>query len=231
MKAGFFVTGTDTDVGKTWTTIALMRRFQREGLMVAGMKPVAAGCQWRDGVLKNADALLIQQHASLSLPYAQINPYAFEPAISPHLACGDVDVRPDVMLGTYAELRQCADVVLVEGAGGWYSPLSGVLDNAGLACAMRLPVILVVGIRLGCINHARLTVQAVRQAGLPCAGWVAVQIDKAMPGFDGNVKYLRDVIDAPLLGVLPHVEGADFDFLAAGLRLPNWQKFDLHQNN
>lgn len=229
MKAGFFVTGTDTDVGKTWTTIALMRWFQLQGLSVVGMKPVAAGCEWQDGILKNSDALLMQQYASVSLAYRQINPYAFEAAISPHLACGDVEVSMDVISDGFIRLQQLADVVLVEGAGGWYSPLSSVLDNAGLAQALRLPVILVVGVRLGCINHARLTMSAIRQAGLSCAGWVAVQIDPKMPGFDGNLAFLREVIEAPLLGVLPFLAAADFEFLATNLSLPNWQKVDVHQ--
>jgi len=230
MTVGFFVTGTDTDVGKTWATVSLIRWFQRHGLVVAGMKPVAAGCKWLDGGLKNADALLMQQHASLPTPYELINPYAFEAAVSPHLACGDVELSLEVILDAYAQLRAQADVLLVEGAGGWYSPLSASLDNAGLALAMGLPVILVVGVRLGCINHARLTVRAIQQAGLRCAGWVAVQIDKTMPGFDGNVAFLRETLDAPLLGVLPNLLVADFDFLAAKLDLPNWQNFDLHQD-
>ncbi|WKJ88839.1 dethiobiotin synthase [Methylomonas montana] len=230
MTVGIFITGTDTDVGKTWTTIALMRRFQQEGLTVAGMKPVAAGCEWREGVLKNPDALLMQQYASLPTRYELINPYAFEAAVSPHLACGDVEFNLEAILDASVQLRKQADVLLVEGAGGWYSPLSASLDNAGLALAMGLPVIMVVGIRLGCLNHARLTLRAIQQAGLRCAGWVAVQIDKTMPGFDGNVAFLHQTLDAPLLGVLPNLLVADFDYLAAKLDLPNWQNFDLHQD-
>lgn len=230
MTVGFFVTGTDTDVGKTWTTVALMRWFQRNGATAVGMKPVAAGCEWQGGMLKNADALLMQQYASLSLPYAQINPYAFEPAVSPHLACGDVELELEVILNAYAQLRAQADVVLVEGAGGWYSPLSVSIDNAALAMAMRLPVIMVVGVRLGCINHARLTMRAIQQTGLRCAGWVAVQIDKGMPGFGGNVAFLLEVLDAPLLGVLPNIPVGDFDCLADKLNFSYWQNFDLHQD-
>ncbi|MGZ0079310.1 dethiobiotin synthase [Methylomonas sp. YC3] len=229
MKSAFFITGTDTNVGKTWTTIALMRYLQMQGLSTVGMKPVAAGCEWHDGMLKNSDALLMQQYASVPLEYREINPYAFEAAISPHLACGGVDVSVDVVSDGFTRLQQRADVVLVEGAGGWYSPMSGVLDNAGLAQALRLPVILVVGVRLGCINHARLTMSAIRQAGLSCAGWVAVQIDQAMPGFDGNLTYLRERLDAPLLGILPFSAAGDFELLAAKLSLPNWQKVDVNQ--
>ncbi len=217
MKTGFFITGTDTDVGKTWSTIALMRAFQQQGLTVAGMKPVAAGCEWRDGVLKNSDALLMQKYSSQSLPYNLINPYAFQPAVSPHLACGGVAVKLDTILNAFTTLQALADVLLVEGAGGWYSPLSATLDNAGLAQALSLPVIVVVGIRLGCINHARLTVQAVEQAGLACAGWIAVEIVQAMPGFDENIDFIRHAIKAPLLGILPFCPNTDFNLLAAKL--------------
>lgn len=222
MSAGFFVTGTDTDVGKTWATVALMRWFQGRGLVTLGMKPVAAGCEWQDGVLKNADALLIQKHGSLPMGYQEINPYAFADAVSPHLACGDIEVREELILQAYTQLQQKSDVVLVEGAGGWYSPLGLTMDNASLARRLDLPVILVVGVRLGCINHARLTQSAIRQAGLTCAGWVAVQIVEQMPGFDGNLAYLSEAIDAPLLGVLPHLAVADFDYLAEKLTVPNW---------
>jgi dethiobiotin synthetase len=217
MKTGFFITGTDTDVGKTWVTVALMRRFRRQGFTVAGMKPVAAGCEWREGRLKNQDALLIQENSESALEYQQINPYAFESPISPHLACGDVEVRLDVILAAFAELKKQADVVLVEGAGGWLSPLSLTFDNAGLAAAMQLPVILVVGMRLGCINHARLTFQAIRRAGVTCAGWVAVEIVPAMEDFQANVDFLQKRLEAPLLGVLPRLATPNFDFLAERL--------------
>ncbi len=163
MRTGFFITGTDTDVGKTWVTVALMRRFRRQGFAVAGMKPVAAGCDWREGRLKNQDALLIQENSKPALAYEQVNPYAFERPVSPHLACGGVDVRLDLILDVFKGMQKNADRVLVEGAGGWLSPLGMAFDNADLAVALQIPVILVVGIRLGCINHARLTFQAIRK--------------------------------------------------------------------
>lgn len=214
MKTGFFITGTDTDVGKTWVTVALMRRFRRQGFAVAGMKPVAAGCERQDGRLKNQDALLIRENASMALEYEQVNPYAFELPVSPHLASGDIEVSLDTILAGFSRLRQQADVVLVEGAGGWLSPLSLAFDNADLAVAMNMPVILVVGMRLGCINHARLTFQAILQAGVSCAGWVAVEIIPARADFEANLNFLKSRIDAPLLGVLPHLPEADFDFLS-----------------
>lgn len=213
-RQGFFITGTDTGVGKTWVTIALMRMLQRQGCLVTGMKPVAAGCQWLEGQWKNEDALLIQRHASLALPYQQVNPYAFELPVSPHLAAAGAPVDVDLLNNLFTELQQQADVVLVEGAGGWLSPLSDDLANADLAEKLGAPVILVVGIRLGCINQGLLTWQALQTSGIKCRGWVATAADGAMPFFDENIDYLRQRIEAPLLGVLPYRAQADFEELS-----------------
>ncbi len=219
VAAGFFVTGTDTDVGKTWFSLALMRKLQSEGRVVTGMKPVAAGCEWLQGGWKNQDALLLQKHASVCMNYESVNPYAFRLPVSPHIACGGRLVSPDVILQAYQVLRAVSDSVLIEGAGGWFSPLSMELDNAGLASALQLPVILVVGMRLGCINHALLTYRAMQMAELDCAGWVAVRIDGKMPEFQANLSFLQARIRAPLLGVLPHLDEPDFDFLATCINL------------
>jgi dethiobiotin synthetase len=221
MSSGFFITGTDTDVGKTWVTLALMRALQMQGLVVNGMKPVAAGCQWMQGGWKNADALLLQQYASRALDYHHINPYAFQSPVSPHIACGDSEVKLDVILQGFRFLTARSDCVLVEGAGGWFSPLCREWDNAHLAKIMQLPVILVVGMRLGCINHARLTNQAIRQSGCELAGWVAVRIDRDMPEFQANQDFLQAGIDAPLLGVLPYMPRPDFAYLASRLKIQN----------
>lgn len=217
--AGFFITGTDTDVGKTWSSVALMKMLRARGYSVAGMKPVAAGCEWLDGRWRNRDALLLQQNASLAPAYELVNPYAFVDPVSPHLACGDVVVDIGVIRSTFDVLSAGADYVVVEGAGGWLSPLSRQYDNAALAAVFELPVIMVVGMRLGCINHARLTFDAIKRSGLTRAGWIAVRIDSAMAEFEGNLEYLRQVIDAPLLGVLPHQSRPDFDGLAEQLDL------------
>lgn len=219
MSKGFFVTGTDTDVGKTWATVTLMRRLRRQGFSVAGMKPVAAGCEWLGGGLKNQDALLIQENAVPDLKYEQINPYAFELPVSPHLACGDAEVSLEVILAAFADLKNHADVVLVEGAGGWLSPLSPDFDNADLAVALQLPVILVVGMRLGCINQARLAFQAISQSGVDCVGWIAVEIVPQRPDLEANLAFLKKRIDAPFLGVLPYLPEADFDLLAERLSI------------
>jgi dethiobiotin synthetase len=215
MGQGFFITGTDTNIGKTWTTIALMSHFRQAGLQVAGMKPVAAGCAWQAGRLVNEDALLMQTHGMAGLAYEQINPYAFAAAVSPHLAAEGVEVQLDTLLATYRNLAARADVVLVEGAGGWLSPLSQTLDNAGLAQVLQLPVLLVVGLRLGCINQARLSMQAIQHSGLRCAGWIAVSLEADMPGQQGNVAFLQQQLAAPLLAVLPHLPAENFDLLAA----------------
>ncbi|MCK9606482.1 MAG: dethiobiotin synthase [Methylomonas sp.] len=220
MSSGFFVTGTDTNVGKTWSTLALMRALQRQGLSVNGMKPVAAGCEWLQGGWRNSDALLLQQYASRALDYRHINPYAFQPSVSPHIACGNTDVRLDVILNAYRFLKTQGDCVLVEGAGGWFSPLCRAWDNAYLAVALQLPIILVVGVRLGCINHALLTYRAIQQSGCELAGWLAVLIDKDMPEFQANLDFLKQRIGSPLLGVLPHLPSPDFAYLAALITLP-----------
>lgn len=231
MKIGYFVTGTDTDIGKTWATAALLRRFRREGYSVAAMKPVAAGCERFGGKLQNQDALLLMQNASVDAEYELVNPYAFEQPVSPHVACGEQVVEPAKILVAFQELQQRAQIVLVEGAGGWYSPMSRTLDNAGLARILGLPVLVVVGIRLGCLNHARLTLQAIAESGLRCAGWIGVQIVENMPYFAENVAYLQAALSVPLLGVLPYSKARDFEFLSSELRLPTWQNIDLHQEN
>ena len=211
---GYFITGTDTHVGKTWVTVALMRMFKQQGLSVVGMKPVAAGCEWQQGQWKNEDALLIQENASVSLPYDHINPYAFKLPISPHLACEGKKVDINVLQENLEKLKQQVDVVLVEGAGGWFSPLCETFDNASLAKIMQLPVIMVVAVRLGCINHALLTWQSIQASAVECAGWVAVKIDNQMLQADENIQYLQKQIDVPLMGVLPHLNRPDFDKLA-----------------
>jgi len=221
VSQAFFVTGTDTNIGKTWSSVALMIALQRKGLIVTAMKPVAAGCDWMHGGWKNQDALLLQRYASRALDYAVINPYAFEPAVSPHVACADVEVEASRIQANLSRLRKHSDCVLVEGAGGWFSPLSRSMDNACFASSFELPVILIVGMRLGCINHALLTHRAILQAGLQCAGWVAVQLERDMPAFAENLDYLQATIKSPMLGVLPHQVSPNFAQLADALQIAN----------
>lgn len=214
-----FVTGTDTDVGKTWATIALMRRLQNQGLIVNAFKPVAAGCVEQAGQIGNPDAWALQKFSSKSFEYHAINPYAFSKAASPHYACEGVCLDPEVITKSYATLRSQSDFVVVEGAGGWFSPVDERWLNADLAKCLDLPVLLVVGVRLGCINHALLTAQAIRESGLACLAWIAVVLDPNMIAIQANLDYLHDKLEMPCMGVLPHLGDADFDFLAEQIGL------------
>jgi dethiobiotin synthetase len=199
---GFFVTGTDTGVGKTLVSTALLSLYGEQGLRVVGMKPVAAGCA--PGEL-NEDVAALRAASTVQAPPELINPYAFEPAIAPHIAARQTGTRIDLdcIADSYAALARDADVVIVEGAGGFLVPLNESETLADLAQRLRLPVILVVGLRLGCLNHALLTAEAIRARGLKLAGWVANHIDPHMNCSAGNVEALVQRLDAPLLGEIP----------------------------
>lgn len=209
MEQGYFVTGTDTNVGKTWATVALLRYLKAHGKTVLGMKPVASGCFQKDGKWLNDDAILLRENSSQFLEYDLINPYAFELPVSPHIAGDDRPVDLNVILSTFEVIKNKAQVVLVEGAGGWHSPLNDNSDNSDLAEMLNLPVILVVAIKLGCINHAVLTIEAVRRKGLTCAGWIAVHLDREQLFPERVVADLSAKLKAPLLGRLPYLESPD----------------------
>ena len=211
---GYFITGTDTDVGKTCATIALMRYFKRQGKTVLGMKPVASGCKMQADELKNTDALLIQENASIAVDYQLINPYAYELPVSPHIAGAHNPVELAVIVERYNTLLTLADVVIVEGAGGWYAPLNAQHDISDLANALALPVILVVGLRLGCINHAKLSYQAIQLSGMACIGWIAVCVDPDLLNREENIQTIKAALPVPLLGILPYQEQLDFELLA-----------------
>ena len=213
MSRGFFVTGTDTGVGKTLVACALLRAFAGTGRTVIGMKPVAAG---RDPDADDADRLA--RASTVRAAKALTNPYAFGLPIAPHIAArlDGVEIAVERIVAAYTKLAQLADVVVAEGAGGFMVPLNAVQNGADLARALGLPVVLVVGMRLGCLNHALLTRECIAAKGLRCAGWVANCITPDMPYFDANVDALRERIDAPLLGTIPHREGMSDD-TAAGL--------------
>jgi dethiobiotin synthetase len=215
MKKSFFITGTDTGVGKTCATVALMHYFKQQGQTVLGMKPVAAGCEWMDGQFKNEDALLLQEHASDQLQYTDINPYAFELPVSPHLAAKDNPVKIEKIVESFIAISNKAEVVLVEGAGGWFAPLNKEQDIADLAQALNIPVILVVGIKLGCINHAKLTFQAINATDIQCHGWLAVCNDADMQCLGKNIETIKEMASAPLLGVLPYMKKIDYQKLAS----------------
>jgi dethiobiotin synthetase len=217
MQQGYFITGTDTNVGKTWSTVALMRYFKRQGQSVVGMKPVASGCFMEQDLLRNLDALLIQENASVPVAYDVVNPYAYLLPVSPHIAGVDNPLDLAVVLARFKQLSALADIILVEGAGGWYAPINNQHDVSDMAQALGLPVILVVAIKLGCINHAKLSIQAIKQSGLPCAGWIAVCTEPQLLCLDSNIHILSALLNTPLLGILPYMEDVDFDILSQSL--------------
>ncbi len=224
MGARYFVAGTDTGVGKTLVTAALLEAAKQRGLRSLGLKPLAAGGDDVNGRLCNEDALMLQQHSSLSLPYQQVNPVLLQEAIAPHIAAQH-EGRPlstDRLAGfCRGAMMQPTDLLLVEGAGGWRVPLNHRQTLADLARELQLPVILVVGMRLGCLNHALLTAEAIERDGLPLAGWVANQVDPAMSCYAENRDTLSAMLRAPLLGELPFQEqidvGACADLLTQGM--------------
>ena len=201
-EKAWFIAGTDTNVGKTFVTCALLHGLREQGITAIGMKPVAAGT---DEQGKNDDVEALMTFSAEIAPRELCNPYCFNEAIAPHIAAEKAHVKIEIAPITLAfhALCQQANVVLVEGVGGFCVPLSATLTTADLARALNVPVILVVGMRLGCINHALLTAEAIRARGLTLAGWIANQIDAAMPCFEENLTALKERMHAPLLGVIP----------------------------
>ncbi len=228
MKA-FFVTATDTDAGKTFVCAGLLHYWSNMGYKTLAFKPVASGCQPGDDGLRNDDALQLIAASNISLDYETINPYAFAPAIAPHIAAQQAGIKIDLdkITSAIAQYQQKADYVLVEGVGGWLVPLNERQSLADLAKLLAFPVILVVRMRLGCINQALLTAQAIEQSGLTIAGWVANMMhndnEPAMLYQRDNIDALNCRINAPLLGVLPHISAVQLSeeqaFGAIGLKL------------
>lgn len=219
MKQAYFLTGTDTEIGKTFITCALLHRAARDGLRAAGLKPVAAGT---DDAGLNEDVENIRAASNFELPGATINPYCFKAAVAPHIAAAEAGVAIEFakIRTTAEEAARAADLLIVEGVGGFRVPLGADGDSADLAVTLGLPVILVVGMRLGCINHALLTVEAIAARGLQIAGWVANRIDPAMGRFEENLATLRELLPAPLLGVVPHAPVGGAAGAAQFLALP-----------
>jgi dethiobiotin synthetase len=218
-----FVTGTDTGVGKTFVACALLHRLQQQHRRVVGMKPIAAGSA-RDahGRWTNDDVVALQHASSVQADPGLVNPYLLNAAVSPHIAARRDGVVIDIerIRAAFVALSEQADAVVVEGAGGFRVPLTDTLDGADLAVALELPMILVVGLKLGCLSHALLSAEAISARGLRLAGWVANRIDPAMPEQDANIGLLRHRLDAPCLGDLPHATQPDAREAASLLRLP-----------
>ncbi len=216
-----FVAGTDTDVGKTLVAAALLIKCRERGQTAAGMKPVAAGCELRGGRLWNADVAALTAASGLALDRALVNPYLFAAPIAPHIAAAEegIDIDLEHIAGCYARLCEQAEAVVVEGAGGFLVPLGGDSDGGHLARRLGLPVLLVVGMRLGCINHALLTQEAIAARGLALAGWVANRVDPGMARFDANLAALESRLRAPLLGVIPFLDRPEAALAARHLEL------------
>ena len=204
---GFFITGTDTEVGKTVVAAALVRGLVAQGLRVAVMKPVASGSHHAPEGLRNEDALALIQASNVAAPYDRVNPYCFEPAISPHIAAEEAGISVDLQYirANFEALAAAADLVIVEGAGGWLAPLSPSASMKDLARALDLPAILVVGVRLGCINHALLSKLAIESHGTAFAGWIANTIDPAMPRRKENLETLARGLNAAPIAIVPHL--------------------------
>lgn len=218
MPHAFFITGTDTEIGKTTIAAGLLYAARMAGMSTAAAKPVASGCERRPEGLRNGDALALLGECSLPLAYEEVNPFAFEPAIAPHLAAREVGValNVDTLTGPVRHvLARGADFTLVEGAGGWRVPLAGEESLSDLAIRLDLPVILVVGVRLGCINHAVLSAEAILRDGLPLAGWVANIVDPKTSRLEENLATLAERLPAPCIGRVPHL-AAPTPFAVAG---------------
>tara|TARA_R110002095_G_scaffold73516_7_gene62638 strand:- start:17 stop:715 length:699 start_codon:yes stop_codon:yes gene_type:complete len=206
MDKGYFITGTDTDVGKTFVAAELLRALGEAGLRTSGFKPVASGSAWVDGRLCNQDALALMAESSVKIPYELVNPYCFEPAIAPHIAAKRVDTAIDfsVISAHFERHLAVSDVVVVEAAGGWKVPLNDAKGVDDLAYTLGLPVILVVGLKLGCINHALLSEQAILDQGCHLAGWVGNSLSERFEAKSDNIKTLKQRMKSPCLGVLEY---------------------------
>lgn len=209
MAQAYFITGTDTDAGKTTISAGLLCAAKQQQRSTLAMKPVASGCEMTEHGLRNSDALALIAQSTLKRPYAQINPYAFVPAIAPHIAAQEAGVALCIT-GLYRAaqviLQEQADFTLIEGAGGWRVPISKTEFLSDVAIALRLPVILVVGVKLGCINHALLTAQAIINDGLELAGWVANIVDPNCARLSENLATLQQHMPAPCLAEVPYLE-------------------------
>jgi len=211
MSKGFFITGTDTDIGKTTAAAALMHYLIHSGNSVTAFKPVAAGCDRTPAGLRNQDALKLSALSSVNVDYNLVNPYAYEAPIAPHIAALNTQqpIDIDVIKQCYESIQPLADYTIVEGAGGWLVPINQHQTMADVVKALRIPVLLVVGLKLGCINHALLTFAAIKQHGCQVTGWIANTLDHNMDNLDDNLAFLKHRLPVPLLATIPHLQSID----------------------
>jgi dethiobiotin synthetase len=222
-KQWLFITGTDTDVGKTVVACGFLAAANQQGLRTAAIKPVAAGCEVTEQGMSNSDALQLQAAASHKLSYQQINPVALEPAIAPHIAAAEAGLRMSAsrLVGYCRGVSLMpVDMVVVEGAGGWRVPINSRETLADVARELECAVIVVVGMRLGCLNHALLTMEAIRRDGLQIAGWVANILDPEMPRLQENIDTLKQCINEPCLGTVPRLDDLSAERVADFLTVP-----------
>jgi dethiobiotin synthetase len=199
MTQYYFITGTDTGVGKTYVTTRLLEHFQQQGLRTISLKPLASGCEQTRLGLRNDDAVQLQQTASIKLPYEQVNPFAYEPAIAPHIAANNTLTANQLVKSLQWIKDTPADVVLIEGAGGWLLPLNEKETMADVVRALNIPVMLVVGLKLGCLNHAALTYHHLQSTQTPFAGWIANSLGATMEAQKENVNTLTQIFGRPAL--------------------------------
>jgi dethiobiotin synthetase len=202
--SGWFVTGTDTGVGKTLASQAILAAMAQRGARAVGMKPVASGCRRTSHGLRSDDAEALIAQSAVNASYDDVNPYAFEPAVAPHIASRGRPIETATIRVAFQRLLLLAPHVVVEGVGGWMVPIGRGRTMADVARALDLPVIMVVGMRLGCLNHALLTAAGIERCGLRFAGWIANPMDSTMELFPENVAALRELLPAPLLAVFPY---------------------------
>ena len=210
-EKGYFITGTDTEIGKTLVSVLVMQKLKSVFSTVLGFKPVVAGLSEIDGSLRNEDVVVLQKFGSIPTSEKEVCPYRLRDAIAPHLAAKKekVSLSLDVMIQGFDAMQRKSDMIVVEGVGGFLVPLNSNSDTATFSIAIGLPVILVVGMRLGCLNHAMLTAEAIQSRGLRLVGWVANCVEAAMETdvLEGNIETLTHSIDAPRLGVIPFIHG------------------------
>jgi dethiobiotin synthetase len=213
MKRKYFITGTDTDAGKTFITVALLKAFSEQGFSTLGLKPIAAGSALIDGEMKNDDAVLLANASTVKLSYQQTNPVLLAAAMAPHIAAERENRKISAssvagfIRGTL--MTSPAQVTLIEGAGGWRVPLNYRETYADVARQLNVDIILVIGMKLGCLNHALLTIEAIERDGLKVAGWIANCIEENMEGEKENIQTLATMIRAPLLGTMPYMSKQD----------------------